>query len=337
MLYVTTRNNRDTFPAPRVLREDRSPDGGFYVPFRVPVFSDEELKRLQKLPFDQRIADILNFLFQTGLTRWDVSFCIGRSPIKLMPLRHRIVIGEFWHNPDWSFDRLEQNLSRLLCKEVQLPGSWLRIAVRIALLAAVLPEIPDYDGAVPDISVVSGDFLWPISIWYARAWGFPVGNLILCCNENRNLWDLICHGQLRTDSVSIPSQVPEADIPVPPELERLIYACGGLEETERYLDCCREGVSYYADDRMLNELQKGNYVSVVSSSRIRDIIPGVLGTHRYLLSPDTALSYAGLQDYRAKKGSFRPALVISGKSPLCSAEQISGILGIPEEELKEIL
>ena len=47
MLYVTTRNNRDAYTAQRVLRENRGPDGGLYVPFREPVFSREEIDALK--------------------------------------------------------------------------------------------------------------------------------------------------------------------------------------------------------------------------------------------------------------------------------------------------
>ena len=51
MLYVTTRNNRDAYTAQRVLRENRGPDGGLYVPFREPVFSREEIDALKEKSF----------------------------------------------------------------------------------------------------------------------------------------------------------------------------------------------------------------------------------------------------------------------------------------------
>ena len=42
MLYVTTRNDQEVYTAQRALREGRGPDGGFYVPFRDPVFPEED-------------------------------------------------------------------------------------------------------------------------------------------------------------------------------------------------------------------------------------------------------------------------------------------------------
>lgn len=337
MLYVTTRNNRDAFTAQRVLGEGRGADGGFYLPFHAPGFTAEDLDRLNRMPFNQRIAEVLNLLFQTKLTGWDVDFSIGRCPVKLEPLRQRIIMGEFWHNPNWNFHRMESNLAQLLRKDTDEPGNWLRIAVRIAVLFAAFGELHSSGIETADVAVVSGDFLWPISAWYARQWGLPVGNIVICCNENQNLWELICHGQMRTDTLSIPTEIPEADIPVPADLERLIYGCGGIEAVERYLDCCRRGASYCVSEPELSVLRKGQYVSVVSSRRIKDTIPGVLRTHGYLLSPGTALGYAGMLDYRAKKGEFRPVLVVSEKSPLCDARIVADILSITPEELKKQL
>lgn len=46
MLYVTTRTKQDTFTAARALSEDRAPDGGFYVPMRLPRLDRREIKKL---------------------------------------------------------------------------------------------------------------------------------------------------------------------------------------------------------------------------------------------------------------------------------------------------
>ena len=337
MLYVTTRNNRDTYTAQRALMEDRAEDGGFYVPMRHPAYAEAELTSLKGMSFNQRIAEILNRLFQTHLTKWDVDFAVGRNPVKLVPLRHRIVMGEFWHNPDWNYAKMEAGLSRLLRKDDVAPGSWLRISIRAAILASASLELQEDPGERMDVAMVSGEFHWPISAWYARKWGFPIGNIVMCCNENKSLWELVCYGQLKTDAISTPTELPEADISVPEELERLIHGCGSAEETENYLDCCRRGIAYFADANMQSALQDGNFVSVVSSSRIRDIISGAMGTHRYLLPPGPALAYGGLLDYRAKKGSLQTALVLCEHSSGCELERISRMLGTAKENLRKYI
>lgn len=337
MLYVTTRNNRDAFTAQRALRENRGPDGGMYLPFRAPRFSQADIDALGEKSFNQCVADILNLLFKTKLSCWDVDFCIGRYPVRLETLRHRIIMGETWHNPDWHYERLVKNLVSHLCETEELPGDWVKIAVRIAVLFGIFGELKRAGIETADISVISGDFSVPISAWYARQWGLPIRNIICCCNENNSLWDLICHGQMRTDVISIPTAIPEADITLPDDLERLIYECGGISEVERYLTACRCGRMYCPNDAMLAKLRKGLYVSVVSSRRMETTIPSVYRTHGYLLSACSALAYAGLLDYRAKTGETCHAIVLADKSPMCDAEAVARLIGVAVEELRNVV
>ena len=46
MLYVTTRIGEDAFTASRALAESRGPDGGFYVPMRLPRFNRDQIVEL---------------------------------------------------------------------------------------------------------------------------------------------------------------------------------------------------------------------------------------------------------------------------------------------------
>lgn len=337
MLYVTTRNDVEAFTAQRALRENRSADGGMYLPFKAPQFSSDEIDAILEKSFSGCVAEVLNLLFSTKLASWDVDFCIGRYPVRLVPLRHRILMAESWHNPDWSYDHLVKNLVSYLCGEEGVPGDWAKIAVRIAVLFGTYSELRRSGIESADISVVSGDFSAPISAWYAREWGLPIGNIICCCNENNTLWDLICHGQMRTNALSIPTALPEADITLPDDLERLIYEGGGVSEVKNYLEVCRRGGMYCPADGVLAKLRKGLYVSVVSTKRIETTIPSVYRTHHYLLSAYAALAYAGLLDYCAKTGEIRHAIVLSEKSAFCDLTTVANSLGISENELRKQL
>ncbi len=339
MLYVTTRSNRDAYTAQRVLGENRGPDGGLYVPFRAPVFTPEDIDALAEKSFNRCVADTLNVLFNTHLTSWDVDLSIGRYPVRMAKLNHRILVGESWHNLDARFSRMVQNMMGLIrVDQEKLSSDWAEVGVRIAVLFGICGELMR-EGCVSrekpfDISVVSGDFSAPMSAWFARQWGLPIGNIVCCCNENGNLWDFICHGQLRTDGVAADTILPDADVAVPAGLERLIYEVGGTAEVGRYLEVLRQGCSYYVADKLLRELRRGIYVTVTSQRRILDTIPSVYGTHSCLLSPYAALAFAGLQDYRSRTGESRYALVLSEKSPACDLKTVAGALGISPQELK---
>lgn len=335
MLYVTTRSNRDAFTAQRVLRDNRAPDGGFYVPLRMSAFSPEEIESLREKTFGESVALVLNRLFNLQLSGWDIDFSIGRYPIRLVPLRQRILGAEIWHNPQWSYDWVVTNLVSSLRNTTTVPGNWMKIAVRIAVLFGIFGDLMRKGIESADVSVVSGDFSAVVSAWYARAWGLPIRNIICSCNENKSVWDLICQGQLRTDTLSIPTATPEADVVIPENLERLILDAGGYEEVTRYLRCCREGRSYFPGDSVLARLRSGLFVSVVSSSRIESTISGVYRTSQYLMSPYSALAYAGLLDYRAKTGQTCHALVLSEKSPLADIDVVARAMQMRADELKK--
>lgn len=337
MLYVTTRNNRDAYTSNRALCELRAPDGGFYLPFRHPKFTQEEISALSGKSFGQSVADVLNCLFNIHLTGWEIDSCCGRAPVRLSDLRHRIIIAEGWHNPANTFARITESVSARLRRQTGDISDWVNIAVRAAVLFGIFGELKRNGIDHADISVVSGDFTLPISAWYARHWGLPIGNIVCCCNENNALWELLSHGQMRTDAVSIPTVISEADVSVPINLERLIYEAGGIEETARYLSSCRRGASYYPGDSVLSKLRKGMYASVVSSSRLESTIPSVYRTHGYLMTPATALAYAGLLDYRARTGETGPVIIWAEENPAMRTKVLSQILGISEESFAELL
>ena len=337
MLYVTTRNRRNTYTAHQALTQGRGEDSGLFLPLHFPELSTEEIRKLTAMTFGQRVAQMLNLFFTTNLTGWDIDFCIGRYPVRTEQLVHRIILAETWHNPDRKYQRLENNLKELLCTQVDVPGNWVSIAVRMAILAGILGTRMIQETGSTDIAVVSGDFTTPISLWYLRKMGFPVGNIICCCNENNQFWELFCNGQMHTDCTPVTTIVQEADVTLPVNVERLICDCGNIADAERYMDSCQNRTMYAASDMLLQKLRHGLYVSVVSSSRVETVIPNVYKTHKYVLSPASALAYSGLLDYRTKTGITRTAIVLCDGNPICDAATVAKAMEISEEALKNLI
>lgn len=339
MLYLSTRNQLETYTAARVLTQVRAPDGGLFVPYYTAPFPREDLEKLGQMEFNDIVARMLNIQFQTRLTGNDVRLCVGKSPVRLHQLSNRILAGECWHNLRLSYTHLVRSLvSHISPDAVCTGGSWAEVGVGVCVLFGIFGELMR-EGLVSfdkkaDISLVSGDFAMAMSCWYARSWGLPIENIVCCCNENNALWNLFAHGTMRTDLISIPTVLPDADVAVPESLERLIHGCGGCGEVNSYVDKLRLGATYYPEDALLGKLREGIYVSVVSTQRVLDTIPNAYATHGYLLSPYSALAYAGLMDFRAKKGGSRMGLVLCDRSPLMEAETVSAALNITEEELK---
>ncbi len=344
MLYVTTRNTGDAFTAYRVLGENRGPDGGLYVPIQLPKLGEAQVDALLEKPFEQAVAEVLNLFFPARLDGADVEFSVGVRPYRMIPMSHRIVVAECWHNPDYDFSRVVRNLSgrvRGVEDSQGKPSSWAWIAVRIAMAAGLLGElnrlgVVDRDHPV-DMAVPTGDFGAPMALWYAREMGLPVGTILCSCNDNGALWDLVNHGSTRTDAVAIPTSTPEADFAVPPELERLIYATLGLGQARRFFLATQRGRPYAVSDEELAALSRGLWVSVVGRERMESIIRNVYAVNTFLLDPYAALAFGGLQDYRARAGESRPAVLLEERSPICSALTVAQILSITVRDLRDRL
>ena len=344
MLYTTTRNNSDTFTAYRVISAKRAPDGGLFVPFRLPVLSQEEIARMCNISFNARVAEIMNLLFGAHLTGYDVDLAVGKRSVRLHQLGQRLMSAECWHNTQWDFSGMVKALSKLIYSGEEMEPhftGWLDTGIRMAVLFGIFGELIR-EGLVSaekpaDLSMVSGNFSGPMAAWYARGMGLPIGNIVCCCNENGVLWDFICHGQLRTDGIAARTVVPEADILVPEGLEQLIALYGGPLEVQHYVDCLHAGRTYYVEDGLLNRMRKGIYVTVSSQQRILSTVSSSFSAHHYLLSSASALAYAGLQDYRARTGESRLALIMTDSSPRKNRELIGDILGMEAQELDKYL
>ena len=344
MLYVSTRSTQDAFTAYRTMHQDRTPDGGFFVPMRMPTPEQLDLQSLGRRSFGQTVADILNLFFGTKLSAWDVEVAIGKRVVNIRSVGHRTLIGELWHNIDGSFDRVINSLACRIHPDgdcIGKPTDWLEIAIRIAVLFGIFGELQGSGelkpGKVLDVAVSSGSFASAMALWYGREMGLPVGQIICGCNENGAVWDLLHKGALDTDAIAVKTNTPEGDYAVPPDLERLICGTLGQGEALHYWWCCTEGSIYSPPELRMNELREGMFAAVVSRSRIETIIPSVYRTNAYILEPYSALAYGALSDYRSRTGSFNTALVLTEKSPLRSASEVSDYLRISTDELKRLM
>ena len=344
MQYVTTRSNEKTYTWLHALNDDRAEDGGFYIPAQMPAFSPEQISALALKNPNQALAEMLNLLFDCELTRWDVDFAVGRYPVRLSSIVRRIAIAEGWHNVDWDFSRTVRDLSNLVRGTgagILPAGDWFEIAVRIGVLFGVFGELMRDGIAQPgktvDVAVASGNLRSVMAVRYAREWGLPIGDIIICCNENNNLWNLVRHGELRSGLSVKETATSDCDNVFAEDMERLIHLCGGGTEVFRFLEAKEQGRSYFADTRVLPSLQKNTYVSVVGQARLESIIPTIHKNHGYVFGPYSALCYAGLTDYRSATGSSDYALIISDRGALRDDRYVAMEMGISVAALHNML
>ena len=305
MLYVTTREKNDAYTANRTIVNHFGPDGGAYLPFRMPFFTKEQLAEMAGKTFGQNVADMLNLFFSSGLTAWDVDSAIGKNPVKLVIVGNKIQCAQLWQNLDGSYDKLEKILAAMICEkagEEAKVTSWVRIAIRIAVLFATFAQLQLQENV--DVSIPAENFALPMAVWYSRKMGLPIGRILCGCCENDSVWDLLHLGEMKIEQ--------ERDYR---EVERLVHATLGLGETKRFSDISRCGGSYKLLDTESKALSAGMFASVISQERVESVIPSVYRTNSYTLAQDSATGYAALMDYRAKTGSNRDALLLEDAAP----------------------
>lgn len=315
MLYLTTRTKVDTYTASWPIRQDRGTDGGLFVPFSLPTFTADELKLYSGESFSSCVAQTLNRLFRLKLSRYDIEFAIGRAPVALTPIGRNLVIAECWHNDQQSYKKLEKGLCELLCRNTERKlTSWVRIAIRLALITGIVAQLTAQGvagaHAPVDFAVAALDMSDVMAIYYARKMGLPIANIICTCSNNTAAWELLHIGQLNTSAASKASGYMN-DNGIPENLERLIYATLGADAVQNYLDAINRGGIFAPAASQLEELRKGIFAAVVSRERLNNLIPSASNTLGYQITLQTGISYGGLMDYRAKYGENRTAILLS--------------------------
>lgn len=340
MLYVTTRNRHDAYTAHRAMHEERAPDGGSYLPFRMPMLDAQLWADWNKKSFGQIVADALNLLLPAGINSWDVEFAVGRHPIRMIKMGRRVTVVQLWRNSCEDYRHIETAVAQLIYKDNTAPSEWVRIAIRMAVMAAAislfLRDEAESD-AQADISVDTDDFSVAIAAWYLRQMGAPIGNILCSCDENAAVWDLLRMGEARTDASARKTDVSDVDAALPLQLERLICGALGQEEALRYSDICKRGGVYKVAELMHEKLRAGIYVAAVSQRRIGDLLQSVHTISGCVVGPQTAKAYGGLLDYRARSGESRRTLLLEDRSPVYDKAEVCQATGLTETQLKDNL
>lgn len=341
MLYVTTRGKNDVYTPARTLQMDRGSDGGFFVPFRMPQFSRDDLNELMTYKPSQNIANTLNLLLGTKVTDWEVEIALGRTCFSIKDVGHKLSIVELWHNRKGRFASAITELCQTLHPDGDIigkPSDWLQMSVRIAVMIGIMTELMQ-SGQVTvhtpiNVALAGNDFAQAMAVWYVRKMGLPIGDIIIGCNENAAAWDLLTHGELNTGARVIPTNTPEGDFAVPPCIERLIHGACDQAQAMNLCWSMEEKDTYRPDEEAWEQIRTGMFASVISKARLSIVIPSVYRSLDYTMDLYTALGYAALSDYRSKTGDGTPTLLISENSPLFNADEVAAYMHISVDELK---
>ncbi len=331
MLYLSTRNSFETYTAHVSLTKKNAADGGCFAPFKIPVYSEQDIKDLQEKSFNQILADVLNQFFSARLTPWDVDLAIGRSNIKTLSMNHRLMVAELWHNPAGDYSYI---FERLHARFVQLADSvitpWFKTAVRIATYFAVYGQLLSEQilqaGVEFDVAVSADDVICPVAACYARKMGLPIHTIICACSAEENMWDLVKRGTINTAVLSDD---------ICSGIESLIYAVLGSRAAVAFADAYKNRKLYSIGEILYPDFMQGFDCTVAGEKRTLSTINSFFRSNQYIIDPYAAICYSGIQDFRSSTGSSRMTLLFSECTPRDFSKQILDATGIPESKLQE--
>ena len=298
MLYISTRNQKDTYTAYRALNEVTAPDGGVLVPFHLTAFTQDELDSVLGQTPCETIAQVLNLFFGVYLSGLDVEFAIGKMPFKLETMQHKFTVVECWKNPAYTYDYILKSLNGLMAERKigNLPAGWSCIGIKIALLFGLYTQMGEALQGM-DIAVTAGDYSDLTAIAYAKKMGLPVEMTVCACDNDSAFWDLVNRGAYSANASN------------PDYMEAYLYALFDTSTPTLQID------TDSTEDTQKTALSAYVYAAVVSNNRVDSVISNMYRTNGYSFDAEAALAYSGLQDYRSSTGVSKDTLIFSKNRP----------------------
>lgn len=142
MKYQSTRNKQISVDSAIAIKRGISPEGGLYVPDKIPKVSPDDIKAIADMKYTKRAAYVLG-LFLTDYTSDELDECAesayngpkfeSEAVAPLYSLDDTTEILELWHGPTCAFkDMALQILPHLLTKAIKKTGEDHEVVILVA-------------------------------------------------------------------------------------------------------------------------------------------------------------------------------------------------------------
>lgn len=141
MNYFSTRNDRETYTAAQAMALGLAPDGGLFVPERIPTVDAGALARLAKLDYRARAVELMG-LYLEEFSRAELEDFVTAAYgaqfddpaiAPLCALDGNTAVLELWHGPTCAFkDMALQMLPHLLTASLRKTGETRQVCILVA-------------------------------------------------------------------------------------------------------------------------------------------------------------------------------------------------------------
>lgn len=198
-----------------------------------------------------------------------------------------------------------------------------------------------------NITVPTGNFGNILAGYYAYEMGLPVNRFICASNSNNVLTDFIRTGVYDKNRAFYTTVSPSMDILVSSNLERLLYAMSGCNDTETrgYMDALKTAGMYEVSDTIKEKIQAMFWGGCADEDATKKTIHDLFEQQSYLCDTHTAVAVAVCDAYVRETGDKTPVVVASTASPYKFSKAVLGALDRGEspesefdmvEQLREI-
>lgn len=180
-----------------------------------------------------------------------------------------------------------------------------------------------------NVVVPTGNFGNILAAYYAKNMGLPIAKLICASNQNKVLTDFINTGKYDRKREFFATSSPSMDILVSSNLERLLYAlCGENDSMIRdwFGKLTSEGY-YEVTDEVKKSLQDDFIGGFCDDIATADAIKETFEKYSYVPDTHTAVAIKVYNDYRLRTGDETKTIIASTASPYKFAESVLKAIG----------
>lgn len=210
--------------------------------------------------------------------------------------------------------------------------NWGRLAPQIVYYVSAYCDLLN-GGKNPEngfnVTVPTGNFGNILAAYYAKLMGVPVAKLICASNANKVLTDFLETGVYDRNRSFYTTISPSMDILISSNLERMLFEISNRDDkkTSQWQKALKDEGKYQVDADVKAKLDDIFYGGFCDDEKTKETIKAVYDKYGYLCDTHTAVAIAVYEEYKAKTGDERPAVIASTASPYKFAASVLDALG----------
>ena len=187
-------------------------------------------------------------------------------------------------------------------------------------------------GEAINVVVPTGNFGNILAAYYAKKMGLPVNKLICASNSNNVLTDFLKTGVYDRNRPFYTTVSPSMDILISSNLERLLYALSGENDTQvaDYMSQLNASGRYEVSEDIKAQIRDLFAAGFTTEDETEETIGKMWQEKQYLIDTHSAVAFHVLEQYRRETGDKTVSVVASTASPFKFGDAVLKAIGVQD-------